>query len=52
MIECGDEIYSQAELCELFNGKYPEQILDPSTVNSIARTFEKMDIRDGEQKCS
>ncbi|KAJ8923943.1 hypothetical protein NQ315_006719 [Exocentrus adspersus] len=41
LLGCGDKIRSQAEVCALFNAKYPENQISQGTVSKILHKFEE-----------
>ena len=41
MLGCGDKIRSQAEVCTVFNEKYPDNQITQSTVSRVFHKFEE-----------
>ncbi|KAJ8921228.1 hypothetical protein NQ315_013700 [Exocentrus adspersus] len=41
LLGCGDKIRSQAEVCALFNAKYPKNQISQGTVSKIFHKFEE-----------
>ncbi|KAJ8913428.1 hypothetical protein NQ315_017172 [Exocentrus adspersus] len=43
LLGCGDKIRSEAEVCALFNAKYPENQISQGAVSKIFHKFEEHD---------